>query len=117
MPPDCLGGFSLHPAQAVYTATSDGRPFHSKPLPGDFERNGELRQERNCRGFQFSPSTSTERDCVALPTLVPHIALLPQSALLPHIAFWVPTKTLVPHIALLPQRASVPPSVELFWTK
>src|SRR5262252_10957086 len=31
--------------------------------------------------LQSSPPTSTERDCVALLTLVPHIALLPQSAL------------------------------------
>src|SRR5215831_19344938 len=84
---------------------------------------------------QFSPSTSTERDWVALPTvaphkalaphsalkasrlLAPHSALLPQSALLPHNAFCVPTNRLAPHRALAPQRALLPPRVELLWTK
>ena len=80
--------------------------------------------------FQFSPSTSTERDCVAfvivLPQsallphralkasvpLLPHMAFEPHRALLPHMAFCVPTKAPLPHRALLPHNASLPPSVE-----
>ena len=50
---------------------------------------------------QFSPSISTESDCVALFTLLPHKALLPHRAL-------KASRLLLPHKALLPQRALLP---------
>jgi len=71
-----------------------------KTPSGAFELDGDI-TSLPCETSQFSPSTSTERDCVASFEPLPHKTLLPQSTL-------KASRLLLPHNALVPHRALLP---------
>src|ERR1700757_771085 len=72
------------------------------PPAGVSECNGDI-TSLSCETSQFSPPTSTERDCVASFAPLPHKTLLPQSTL-------KASRLLLSHNALVPHRALLPHS-------
>ena len=78
-----------------------GRNAKVGQSPGVTERSRCYAKTELKERFQFSPSTSTERDWVALLTPLPHNAFVPQRAL-------KASRLLLPHRALLPQSALLP---------